>query len=128
MKAEKILPGSIQYDDADVTLDPVELTTSLDAGYADLYAILADAYAQSAHGKGKERHANAKPFDRQPIMEIGRMVGPGYAIGQLMKKAQEAMTMQSRDQFDAAQRELLGTIVYAAAAVKLIREMNPREG
>jgi hypothetical protein len=127
MEAGKMLPGGIQYLDDDVTLDPVELTTSPDAGYADLYAILAEAYAQSAHGKGKERHANQKPFDRQPIMEIGRMVGPGYAIGQLMKKAQEAMTMQSRGQFDAAERELLGTIVYAAAAVKLIREINPKE-
>lgn len=120
----------VVIDETEITLDPAELSgPSPDtSGYGDLYAILLDAYAQSAHGKGKERHANAKPFDRQPIMEIGRMVGPGYAIGQLMKKAQEAMTMQSREQFDAAQRELLGTIVYAAAAVKLIREMNPREG
>lgn len=124
-------------DNSDVSLDPVELAAACLAkpaaryvaevdGYHDLQSILADAYAQSAHGKGKERHANEKPFDRQPIMEIGRMVGPGYAIGQLIKKAQEAMTMQGRDQYDAAERELLGTIVYAAAAVKLIREINPQ--
>lgn len=120
----------VVIDETEITLDPAELSgPSPDtSGYGDLYAILLDAFDQSAHGKGKERHANAKPFDRQPIMEIGRMVGPGYAIGQLMKKAQEAMTMQSREQFDAAERELLGVIVYAAAAVKLIREMNPREG
>jgi len=105
----------------DVAIEPREIAPAA-TGYGDLHAILQDAFDQSASGKGRERHANDKPFDRQPIMEIGRMVGPGYAIGQAMKKLQEAMTMQSRDQHDAADRELLGSIVYAAAAVKLIRE------
>ena len=93
-------------------------------GYGDLQSILQDAFDQSANGKGKERHAGQKAFDRQPIVEIGHMVGPGYAIGQAMKKSQ-AMTMQSRAQFEAAERELLGVIVYTAAAVKLIRELDP---
>jgi len=97
-----------------------------DEDYAKLKTVLDAAYQQSAGGKGKERHAGGKPFDRQPILEIGRMVGPGFAIGQVMKKAQEAFTMASRSDTEPAMRELLGVIVYAAAAVVLINESNPK--
>lgn len=95
-------------------------------GYAILRGILDEAYDQSARGKGHDRHANGRYFDQQPIMEIGRMVGPGFATGQVMKKAQEATTMAARGEADAAVRELLGVIVYAASAVALVREKAPR--
>lgn len=100
------------------------------AAYGCLQGILDDAYAQAARGKGKERHANDKPFNDQPIMEVGRIVGPGFALGQVMKKAGEAKGMADRGDADAAERELLGAIVYAAAAVLLIREgaNAPKEG
>lgn len=91
-------------------------------GYHALERVLRAAYDQSAYGKGKERHANEKAFDRQPIMEIGRMVGPGFATGQVMKKVQEASGMIQRAELDRAQAELLGAIVYAAAAWLLIEE------
>lgn len=100
------------------------------AAYGCLQGILDDAYAQAARGKGKERHANDKPFNDQPIMEVGRIVGSGFALGQVMKKAGEAKGMADRGDADAAERELLGAIVYAAAAVLLIREgaNAPKEG
>lgn len=91
-------------------------------GYEVLARELQEAFAQSAHGKGKQRHANAKPFDRQPIMEIGRMVGPGYATGQAQKKAQEAIGMLKRGESEKALAELHGAIVYIAAAAALVRE------
>ena len=90
--------------------------------YAKLRDILDHAYNQAARGKGKIRHANDKEFSRQPILEIGRMVGTGYATGQIMKKAQEAHTMAARSEHEAAIAELLGVIVYAASAVILIKE------
>ncbi|MDQ0505960.1 hypothetical protein [Xanthobacter agilis] len=93
-----------------------------DAHYALLRSTLDAAFEQASAGKGRERHANGRPFDRQPIMEIGRMVGPGYATGQAMKKSQEALGMLSRGERDAAVRELLGAIIYTAAAVLLIEE------
>jgi hypothetical protein len=93
-------------------------------GYEILADVLAEAFRQSALGKGRERHANSRPFDRQPIMEIGRMVGPGYNIGQAMKKAQEAMGMVRRHDYGQAVEECLGAIVYLAATVHLIREMD----
>ncbi len=91
--------------------------------YAKLRDVLDHAYNQAARGKGKARHANDKEFSRQPILEIGRMVGTGYATGQIMKKAQEAHTMAARGEHEAAIAELLGVIVYAASAVILIKEL-----
>jgi hypothetical protein len=95
----------------------------LSPGYETLAFELASAFQQSATGKGKQRHATTgKPFDRQPIMEIGRMVGPGYPAGQAQKKAQEALGMVRRGENDKAIAELHGAIVYLAATAALIRE------
>ena len=91
-------------------------------GYEPLRRVLEEAYNQSARGKGRVRHANEKPFLQQPIMEIGRMVGMGGHTYQISKKAQEATTLASRSQHAAAKAELLGVIVYAAAAFLLIEE------
>lgn len=91
-------------------------------GYASLKRVLRAAYEQAAFGKGRERHANDKPFDCQPIMEIGRMVGTGYQLGQAMKKAQEAGGMSRKGRHDAAKAELLGAINYLAAAYLQIEE------
>ena len=91
-------------------------------GYDILSNVLGAAYHQAARGKGKERHARDKPFDKQPIMEISRMVGPGYATGQAMKKLQEAKSMMDRGQFAAAKAEALGAINYTAAFYLLIEE------
>jgi hypothetical protein len=91
--------------------------------FASLAGILQAAHDQAASGKGRERHSDDKPFLDQPIMEIARMLAgiDGHSF-QIMKKAQEAARMVRREQFDAAVRELLGVINYAAAAVLLIRE------
>lgn len=88
-------------------------------GYEPLADILDAALDQAQRGKGKERHANNRPFIQQPIMEIGRMVGPGFAIGQAIKKGQEATRLSSGS---AQVRELLGAINYLAAAILLIEE------
>ena len=90
--------------------------------YASLRSVLDEAYDQSANGKGKERHANDKAFVDQPILGISRMVGVGGPAFQAMKKIQEACGMAGRDEKDAAIRELLGAIVYSAAAIIYLRE------
>lgn len=95
--------------------------------YRPLKDVLKAAYAQASTGKGKDRHANGKPFMEQPIMEIGRMVGMGYQTGQAMKKAQEAGGMVQRQQFDAARAELLGAINYLAAAYLLVGEISAKQ-
>ncbi len=92
--------------------------------YEPLKRVLRLAYAHASAGKGRERHANGKPFIEQPIMEIGRMVGMGYHTGQAIKKAQESHGMVARKQFPQAQAELLGAINYLASAWLLIEEMD----
>lgn len=95
-------------------------------GYEPLAQTLYRALEQSQSGKGKERHARGgQPFLQQPIMEIGRMVGPGYQIGQGMKKGQEAMGLPTADRQVA---ELLGAINYFAAAILLIEEGSGSNG
>lgn len=98
------------------------------AMYQPLKNILMLAYQQAALGKGKERHAGGKPFLRQPMMEICRSHGIGFATGQADKKSQEAIGMLSRGDHDAARFELLGAINYLAGACLLIEEMKRELG
>lgn len=82
-------------------------------GYEDLAFILEAAFNQAAHGKGNDRHANGKPFSEQPIMKLQELYGPGFALGQIAKKAEECQRME----VEAAVKELLGVIVYASGAI-----------
>ena len=91
-------------------------------GYEDLTRILDEALQQATSGKGKERHAGNKPFDKQPIMEIARMTGLAYQTGQAMKKIQESHTLLEIKGKEAAINELRGAIIYLAAAIKKIEE------
>ncbi|XAI95139.1 hypothetical protein [Microcystis phage Mwe-JY13] len=92
--------------------------------YEALFDVLIDAMLQASDGKGKERHANDRPFLQQPICEIGRMLGSvcDGELYQAIKKAQEASNMLARGENKRAEAELLGAINYLAAAVILIRE------
>lgn len=91
-------------------------------GYEPLAQELMAAYIQASTGKGKERHANDKPFDRQPILEVARIVGPGFQTGQAMKKLGEATQMFQRGEIDRAIHEIHGAMVYCAAAVVRMKE------
>lgn len=76
------------------------------------------AYHQAMHGKGQVRHGGGKPFEEQPIFTIAELLDGcinGHAY-QAIKKIQEAARMAKAGQRDAARRELMGAIVYAAAA------------
>lgn len=102
--------------------DDAKAKTRIDVDYWPLKAILNEALEQASKGKGNERHANGRPFDRQPIMEHGRLTGPAGPSFQALKKIGEAQGMLARGEKDAAIRELLGAVVYACAAVQLIKE------
>lgn len=91
-------------------------------GYEPLFSELIEALKQSQDGKGKERHANDKPFMDQPIMDLSRMCGPGGPAQQVMKKTQEALGMCKRGEPDRAINELRGAIIYAAATILTIKE------
>jgi len=89
-------------------------------GYERLAHVLHRAYAQSAQGKGAERHADGQPFHEQPMQQIAKRRGIGFILGQADKKSEEAQGMLRRGEADAAVRELLGAIVYIAGAIIFI--------
>ena len=88
-------------------MDHMELSN-----YNDLEAALQAALAQARSGKGSARHSTGQDFLEQPIMTITRTHGVGFPMGQAAKKIEEASRMTP----DRARQELLGAIVYLAAA------------
>lgn len=85
-------------------------------GYEALRDTLLAAFNQSARGKGVERHGRGATFLDQPIMEITRRVGVGGPLFQALKKIEESAGMIDRGEKEAAAFELLGAIIYCAAA------------
>lgn len=92
--------------------------------YATLRKVLDDALDQAANGKGKERHASpGQRFEDQEIVAGCRDLGSNHGpLFQVRKKAKESARLPRA----AARRELLGAIVYAAAAVIWLDE-QPEE-
>jgi len=88
-------------------------------GYEPLANVLQEALDQSQLGKGRERHANDKPFLEQPIMTEGRNLGPAGLAFQARKKIREALNCPDDER---AIRDLLGAVNYTAAMVLLRRE------
>lgn len=83
-------------------------------GYEQLQEVLTRAFEQASAGKGKERHARAdEPFEQQVILEGARRFGTGALLFQAYKKAEESQRLET----ERAVAELLGAIVYLAAAV-----------
>ena len=87
--------------------------------FSELREVLDAAYEQAASGKGDERHGHGAPLEAQPVFRLMRDHGIGFATGQASKKAVEALSM---DDPEAAERELLGAIVYLAFAILEIRK------
>lgn len=83
-------------------------------GYQCLADVLQRAHNQAAYGKGAERHANGKPYDRQPMQDLIRLHGVGFATGQASKKSGEALGLPTTERKVA---ELLGAINYLAGAI-----------
>lgn len=103
-------------DGLELEIDQLQEKPSLQfpEGYDDLWLILREAMLQSATGKGLERHGEVGvPFVSQPICTITRDVGLGFPLGQSLKKVRESKRLS----WLASRRELLGAIVYTAAAV-----------
>lgn len=97
---------------------PNTMNLRVPEGYEALAEILGEAFDQSANGKGRERHSSGQPWTQQPIITITGTVGVGFPLGQAMKKIDESQRMEEPER---AVAELLGAIVYLAAAIYNIR-------
>ena len=90
--------------------------------YDSLRQVLDEAYAQAAHGKGKERHGNELPFEEQPMQTISQLIDSDRGMAfQAIKKIQEGLRMEIPA---ARERELLGAINYIAGIVVFYRKRN----
>lgn len=83
-------------------------------GYEDLFQVFVLALEQAQGGKGAERHASGLPFNNQPMQKIQSLVGEGFALGQAIKKCQEAFRFED---IERKEREYLGAINYIAGAI-----------
>lgn len=82
--------------------------------YVMLADVLQRAYDQAASGKGASRHArDEEPFHEQVIMDGAKRFGTGALLFQAYKKSDESQRLPT----ERAVAELLGAIVYLAAAV-----------
>ncbi len=88
-------------------------STDVVPGYECLADVLSRALDQASRGKGKDRHAQEIPFERQHMQRLIGLYGTGFALGQAGKKAQESMRLPH----DRAVAELLGAINYLAGAI-----------
>lgn len=82
--------------------------------YVELRKVLAAALAQAASGKGMERHGNSEPWENQRWARVSREVGPGFMLGQAIKKIGES---QGFTEAERIERELLGAMNYIAMAI-----------
>lgn len=97
-------------------------------GYEPLVETLNEAFRQAAFGKGSSRHAGGRAFLDQPIFSIAKDHGVGFLTGQAAKKLGESHTLLNLFGSQRAESEILGAIVYSAAAVLFLRnEVEPTE-
>ena len=108
-----------KYEKLQVILDAAAKSLPPGDAGAARRTFLTLAGGQSSGGKGVNRHANDRAWEDQPILTIQRAVGTGFAIGQAMKKVQEAERMP----VDRALEELKGAIVYLAGFIRRAHEI-----
>lgn len=94
--------------------------------YKKLEDVLNRALEQASLGKGKARHATeGEPFEKQKICEIARRLSAEhwqFPLYQAVKKIYEAPRLSLTPIPKGVQTELLGAIVYIAAAIILYEE------
>ena len=98
-----------------------KMTLNVSSQYEGLVPILQEAINRLQSGKGRERHAvntSHLPIAQQSMANVRREVGPGFTLGQVAKKAQEAAGMDE----DARVKECLDIINYAAVEVLVSKE------
>lgn len=101
-----------------------KLSMNVEPGYEPLFYVLQEALEQAQHGKGKERHADGKPFIEQDICQLAREEGRGFTRGQARKKLKEAGRFPEAEQ---RIHEQLGAINFICADIIVTREMKQPE-
>lgn len=95
-------------------------------GYERLAGVLSLAFHQAAFGKGNQRHAApGERFEDQVILQGAERFGTGALLFQAFKKSEESQRLEP----GPAINELLGAIIYLAAAViKISNDVEQARG
>ena len=93
--------------------------------YYALEAILLAVLVQASQGKGAERHARTSLWEKQRWRRITEGVGPGFLLGQAIKKLEEAQDFEDAQRIE---RELLGAMHYIAMAIYHYKHRGSDEG
>lgn len=100
------------------------MSKNTDRRYNSLREVLDDAFTQASTEKGEQRHGDERPFEQQQYCRDLRDLGLGAGLYQIRKKALEAIRLNK----EAAYREILGTIIYAAGVcIELKRQLDEEE-
>lgn len=94
------------------------VSVKVEPGYESLLTVLVEALNDAQYGKGKERHADNKPFIEQDICQLGREEGLGFPRGQARKKLKESRRLTGEHRI----KEELGAINFICADIILYRE------
>lgn len=94
-------------------------------GYESLAQVMIMAIDQASSGKGT-RHSDEEPFEKQEICNGARTCGVGAMIYQVRKKSLEAKRMAEGKIDGDPTRDLLGSMVYNAAAVIAVEEQKKK--
>jgi hypothetical protein len=92
---------------------PIEESAARQDAYLALREVFNAAADRASVGKGRERHANGEPFERQTIVKVLQTHGEHAWDGQVVKKMLEADRLSP----EAGDNELLDCLVYLAARV-----------
>lgn len=117
--ADRLTPDDMRSAGVWPPADEPKPDDTSDRDYDDLRRQIEAAFAQAATGKGRERHADGRRWTDQPIFTVARQHGAGFLTGQAAKKLGEASAMSRRGEHNRARHEILGAIVYAAAAAHM---------
>lgn len=103
------------FGDAFYVVARSDVHASEDKDYATLRAVLDDAFAQAASGKGRERHARGNPFEDQHMQTISKLLDTDRGMAfQAIKKLTEGLDLPDPE---ARKKELLGAINYIAGII-----------
>jgi exonuclease VII small subunit len=107
--------------------DNIQKTLNVDDDYDELERLLHGAYEDAAFGKGRVRHhTDGEAFEKQQICEIARRLKGHIAGGPLFQSVKKIYESGRLD-LDGAIKELRGSIVYTAAAIKILEEAQDEQ-
>ena len=94
--------------------------------YDSLRDVFMMAVNEAISGKGGQRHGTSDKFENQQLCSFMREAGLSPAMYQIQKKARELLRFKGKNRKERVRRELLGIIIYAAAAVIVNEEVHEK--